>query len=69
MTVRELIDRLFERIQCGDLKGSDPVSADLFGDEHEREDVAGYLARKYNIVGEADGDNKGTAECISEQKG
>ena len=45
--VRELIDRLFARIQNGELKGSDPVPADLLDDEHL--DAAEYLARKYGI--------------------
>ena len=53
VTVRELIDRLFARIQNGELKGSDPVPADLLDDEHL--DAAEYLARKYGIRGDADG--------------
>ncbi len=53
ITVHELISRLFERIQDGELRGSDPVPADILEDEHE--DLAGYLARKYNIRGDADG--------------
>ena len=53
MTVRELIDRLLARIQNGELRGSDPVPEDLLDDEHL--DAAEYLARKYGIGGDADG--------------
>ena len=53
VTVRELIDRLFVRIQNGELRGSDPVPADLLDDEHL--DAAEYIARKFNIRGDADG--------------
>ena len=52
MTVRELIDRLLARIQNGELRGSDPVPEDLLDDEHL--DAAEYLARKFNIRGDAD---------------
>lgn len=52
MTVRELIDRLFVRIQAGEIKGDDPVPADILEEEHE--DPAEYLARKYGIRGDAD---------------
>ena len=48
VTVRELIDRLFARIQNGELKGSDPVPADLLDDEHL--DAAEYIAGKFNII-------------------
>lgn len=64
VTVRELIDRLFARIQNGELRGSDPVPADLLDDEHL--DAAEYLARKYGIRSGADGHNKGTASGIPE---
>ena len=54
MTVQELIGRLFDRIQSGELKGSDPVPADLLADSVlERYGVAEYVARKYGI-GEGD---------------
>ena len=53
VTVRELIDRLLARIQSGELRGSDPVPADLLDDEHM--DVAEYVARKFNIGSDADG--------------
>ena len=56
VTVRELIDRLFARIQNGELKGSDPVPADLLDDEHL--DAAEYIARKFNIRGDADGQDR-----------
>lgn len=52
VTVRELIDRLLARIQNGELRGSDPVPEDLLDDEHL--DAAEYLARKFNIRGDAD---------------
>lgn len=64
MTVRELIDRLLARIQNGELRGSDPVPEDLLDDEHL--DAAEYLVRKFNIRGDADGHNKGTASGIPE---
>ena len=53
MTVRELIDRLFVRIQAGEIMGDDPVPADILEDEHE--DPVEYLARKYGIGSDADG--------------
>lgn len=54
MTVRDLIDRLLVEIQSGELKGSDPVPADLLADSVlERYGVAEYVARKYGI-GEGD---------------
>lgn len=67
MTVRELIDRLFVRIQAGEIKGDDPVPADILEEEHE--DPAEYLARKYGIRSDADGHNKGNATELPEQKG
>lgn len=52
MTVRNLIDRLLVEIQSGDLKGSDPVPADLFEDDVlERYGVAEYIAKKYGMEG------------------
>lgn len=54
MTVQELIGRLFDRIQSGELKGSDPVPADLLEDSVlERYGVTEYIAEKYGI-GEGD---------------
>lgn len=53
MTVQELISRLFDRIQSGELKGSDPVPADLFEDDVlERYGVAEYIAKKYGMEGD-----------------
>ena len=52
MTVRELIDRLFVRIQAGEIKGSDQVPENLLEDGHL--DPAEYLARKYGIRSDAD---------------
>lgn len=57
MMVRELIDRLFVRIQAGEIRGDDPVPTDILEEEHE--DPAEYLARKYGIRGDAD-DSKGS---------
>lgn len=56
VTVRELIDKILARIQSGELRGSDPMPADLLDDEHL--DPAEYLARKYNIGSDADGQEK-----------
>lgn len=60
VTVRELIDRLLARIQNGELRGSDPVPEDLLDDEHL--DAAEYLARKFNIRGDADGQDNDKRE-------
>lgn len=50
MTVRDLIDRLLVEIQSGELKGSDPVPADLLEDSVlERYGVTEYIAEKYGI--------------------
>lgn len=50
MTVRDLIDRLLVEIQSGELKGSDPVPADLLEDSVlEHKSVAEYVAEKYGI--------------------
>ena len=62
ITVRELIDRLLCELQSGELKGSDPVPEGFLQDRHIG--VAEYLADKYDIRGDADGHNKGTAEYI-----
>ena len=53
VTVRELIDRLYTLIQAGELRGSDPVPEDLLDDKHL--DAEEYIAGKYNIRGDADG--------------
>ncbi len=53
MTVRELIDRLFARIQSGELRGDDSVPEDLLEDRHL--DPVEYLAQKYSTGSDADG--------------
>ncbi len=53
MTVRELIDRLFARIQSGEIRGDDSVPENLLEDRHL--DPAEYLAQKYSIGSDADG--------------
>jgi hypothetical protein len=55
MTVAELFDRLLEGLESGRLQGDEPVSPELFEDRHE--DPVEYLARKYGIGSDADGDN------------
>lgn len=68
MTVRDLIDRLMAGIQSGELRGSDPVPADIL--EEDNKSVFEYLAEKYGI-GEDDGsgyDKRNTDE-LPEQKG
>ena len=47
MTVRDLIDRLIAGIQSGELRGSDPVPADIL--EEDNKTVLEYLALKYGI--------------------
>lgn len=47
MTVRDLIDRLMSGIQSGELRGSDPVPADIL--EEDNKSVLEYLAGKYGI--------------------
>lgn len=47
MTVRDLIDRLMSGIQSGELRGSDPVPADIL--EEDNKTVLEYLAGKYGI--------------------
>ena len=48
MTVRDLVDRLMDGIQSGELHGSDPVPADIL--EENNKSVFEYLAEKYGIV-------------------
>ena len=48
MTVRDLIDRLMDGIRSGELRGSDPVPADIL--EEDNKSVFEYLAEKYGIV-------------------
>ncbi|WP_346663240.1 hypothetical protein [uncultured Merdimonas sp.] len=47
MTVRDLIDRLISGIQSGELRGSDPVPADILEDDNKS--VLEYLVGKYGI--------------------
>lgn len=47
MIVRDLIDRLIAGIQSGELRGSDPVPADIL--EEDNKTVLEYLAGKYGI--------------------
>lgn len=67
MTVRDLIDRLMAGIQSGELHGSDPVPDDIL--EEDNKSVFEYLAEKYGIGGDGDGDNQGAAAGLPEQKG
>lgn len=53
MTVAELFDRLLEGLESGRLQGDEPVPPELLEDRHE--DAVEYLARKYGIRGDADG--------------
>ena len=47
MTVRDLVDRLMDGIQSGELHGSDPVPADIL--EEGGMSVLEYIAEKYGI--------------------
>ena len=55
MTVAELFDRLLEGLESGRLQGDEPVSLELFEGKHE--DPVEYIARKYGIGSDSDGDN------------
>ena len=55
MTVAELFDCLLEGLESGRMQGDEPVSQDMFEDRHRN--LTEYLARKYNIRSDADGDN------------
>ena len=67
MTVCDLIDRLMAGIQSGELRGSDPVPADIL--EEDNKTVLEYLAGKYGI-GEDDksGHDKRNTDELSEQE-
>ena len=67
MTVRDLIDRLMSGIQSGELRGSDPVPADIL--EEDNKTVLEYLAEKYDI-GEDDksGHDKRNTDELLEQE-
>ena len=68
MTVRDLIDRLIAGIQSGELRGSDPVPADILEDDNKS--VLEYLAGKYGI-GEDDksGHDQRNTDELPEQEG
>lgn len=53
MTAAELYDRLLEGLESGRLRGDEPVPLELMEDRHE--DPAEYIARKYGIGSDADG--------------
>ena len=53
MTVAELFDLLLEGLESGRLQGDEPASPELFEGRHEN--LTEYLARKYNIGSDADG--------------
>ena len=55
MTVAELFDILLEGLESGRLQGDDPVSPEILEDMHE--DSVEYIAWKYGIGSDADGDN------------
>ena len=67
MTVCDLIDRLMAGVQSGELRGSDPVPADIL--EEDNKTVLEYLAGKYGI-GEDDksGHDKRNTDELSEQE-
>lgn len=67
MTVRDLIDRLIAGIQSGELRGSDPVPADIL--EEDNKSVFEYIAEKYGI-GEDDksGHDQRNTDELSEQE-
>ena len=67
MTVRDLIDRLMDGIQSGELRGSDPVPADIL--EENNKTVLEYLAGEYGIGedGKSGHDQRNTDE-LSEQE-
>lgn len=56
MTVAELFDRLLEGLESGRLQGDEPVSPEMLEDRHE--DPVEYLARKYGIGSDADGQHR-----------
>lgn len=67
MTVRDLIDRLMSGIHSDELRGSDPVPADIL--EEDNKSVFEYLAEKYGI-GEDDrsGYDKRNIDELPEQE-
>ena len=67
LTFRDLLDRIMAGVNSGEFMMSDPVPEGFFEDGHIG--MAEYIADKYDIRGDADGHDKGTAEYIPEQKG
>ena len=57
-TFRDLVDRIQEGVQSGRFMMNDPVPDDFLKDGHI--DVAEYIADKYDIRGDADGQRKET---------
>ena len=53
MTVAKLFDRLLEGLESGKLQGDEPVSTEML--EDMREDPVEYIAWKYGIGSDADG--------------
>ena len=53
MTVAELSDRLLEGLESGRLQGDEPVYPEMLEDRHE--DPVEYIARKYGIGSDANG--------------
>lgn len=62
LTFRDLLDRIMAGVNSGEIIMSDPVPEGFLQDGHIG--VAEYIADKYDIRGDADGHNKGTAEYI-----
>ncbi len=56
MTVAELFDRLLEGLESGRLQGDEPVSTEMFDGRHE--DPVEYIAWKYGIGSDADGQHR-----------
>lgn len=56
MTVAELFDLLLEGLESGRPQGDEPASPEILEDMHE--DPVEYLARKYGIGSDADGQNR-----------
>lgn len=69
MTVRDLIDRLIAGIQSGELRGSDPVPADILDEDNKT--VLEYLAGKYGIWEDdkSEHDKRNTDELPEQESG
>lgn len=65
MTVRALVDRIYEMVNKGQLKMSDPVPEDLLRqDMVGNKTVAEYVAQKYNIKTGGDASGQEEAETV-----